>query len=107
MNADRPGEWTVATSYYEERGRLSYLNGSKGDYVVTKDWETAENKIMYELRTATKGESRYCGKPDYRPVPGQIPGRDKRGLYTNGRISRVSVARPDTSRSTGHQCDGS
>jgi len=108
VNREFPGEWTVATAYYEERGTCSFCDfETKGDHVVTKDWETAEDKTMFELLTSTKGESRYCGKNDYRPFPGQRPGRDKRGLYSNARISRLSIQKPSVVRPVGKKCAGS
>jgi len=108
VNRDFPGEWSVATSYYEERGTCSFCDfETKGDHKVTKSWETVENRVMYELLTSTKGETRYCGNNDYRPVPGQRRGRDKRGLFNNGRISRLSVQKPSFVRPRGQECRGS
>jgi len=89
---DYPGEWSVAQAYYEERGFFSPVDGeTKGDHKVVQDWETTEGRVLHQMKDSEEGESRYCVQPDYRPVPGQIPGRDRRGLYNNGRISRVSV----------------
>ncbi len=106
---DVPGEWTVATTYYEERGFCSFCDRfeTKGDHVVTKHWETVENRVMFQLRASTDGESRYCGRNDFRPVPGQRPGVDKRKLYNNGRISKLSIQKPSVVRPRETECAGS
>ena len=61
---------------------------------------------MYQMRHSSEGEDRYCGQNDYRPIPGERAGKDKRGLFSNARISRLSVQKPDYSRPPCERCAG-
>lgn len=101
------GEWTVGVIYHETRGFCSICDfETQGDHVVDEHWETSELIALREIIRSTDGEERYCVQDDYRPVPGQTVGRDKRNLYNNGRISRVSVQKPDEDAPSPRRCVG-
>jgi len=105
INPSAPGQWSVATVHYE---RKNHQHNPLSGHTVVKDWELSENRTMYELQENTSDESRYCGQNDYRPFPGQRPGRDSRGLYNNGRISRLSIQKPSIAQPYGsNRCAGS
>ena len=105
---DPYGEWSLGVIYHETRGFCSFCDfpipETQGDHVVDEDWETTENVALWEFSHSTDGEQRYCVQHDYRPVPGQFIGRDERGLFNNGRISRISVSTPDEDAPNGREC---
>ncbi len=110
------GEWSLGVVYHETRGFCSFCDPdlsqfppgfeTKGDHVVDEHWENVENVALWEFSIRTDGEDRYCVQHDYRPVPGQFVGRDKRGLFNNGRISRISVQKPDENAPNARRCVG-
>lgn len=101
------GEWSLGVAYHETRGFCSFCDGEfRGDHVVDEHWENVENVALWEFSIRTDGEDRYCVQHDYRPVPGQFIGRDKRGLFNNGRISRISVGKPDENVPNNQRCVG-
>lgn len=61
-------------------------------------FETAEDK-------AIKALSRHCSVADWKALPGSGT-RKRDNIYSNGRISRISMQRVDHSKPSGHKCDG-
>lgn len=110
-NPFKAGQWSIMTSYYEVRTDIPRILPGSRNHDIDESWETTENTVMYEMTHSSRGEATYCGQNDYRPVPGQVPGTHrtnarKKALYNNGRLSRISVQKPDNNKPLGHRCDG-
>lgn len=107
------GQWTIGVIYREARcvyapPRTGYNCYGPGSHKVSEDWQDSEDSEIFEMGTSTDGEPAYCTYPNYRVVPGQRPGKDGRyrGRINDGRISRISPQRINSTAPRGRKCVG-